>query len=280
MSVYEQAARFVRLLIPENIPDVTTRPFVTLTYAQSLDGKIAGLNGRQIILSGQESMIMTHRLRTVHDAIMVGIGTVLNDDPRLSARLVDPSDPTPPRQPQPIVLDTHLRFPFTAKLLQNFRNGTGKAPWIVTAEINDANEEKKARQVWLCRGSSILRFAKFLAFYTELFCIIVCRKLWKKQAPRSSSALRSMPKPKLFQTNQSTTSLPTTSLGYFSLSSLLPLLYHRGIATLMIEGGAHVIQSCLETPGSVDLLIITVAPNFVGRNSVAATGEEREVCMI
>lgn len=223
MSVYEQAARFVRPLIPENISNAT-RPFVTLTYAQSLDGKIAGLNGRQLILSGQESMIMTHKLRTVHDAIMVGIGTVLNDDPRLSgissllfylslsdiplivthasfgpltARLVDPSDPTPPRQPQPIILDAHLRFPLTAKLLQNFRNGTGKAPWIVTTEINDANEEKKTRQVWLCRGSSILRFAteqrNFLRFYTETFCIIVCRKPWKKQAPRSSSALRSMP---------------------------------------------------------------------------------------
>lgn len=85
---------------------------------------------------------------------------------------------------------------------------------------------------------------------------------------------------KLFQINQSITSLLPTSLDYFSLPPLFTLLYHRGITTLMIEGGAHVIQSCLETPGSVDLLIITVAPNFVGRNSVTATGEEGEVRIV
>jgi 2,5-diamino-6-(ribosylamino)-4(3H)-pyrimidinone 5'-phosphate reductase len=81
------------------------RPYVTLTFAQSLDGKIAGKGGKQLILSGQESMIMTHwyamiirlwylisifvhwetRMRTMHDAILVGIGTALNDDPQLNS---------------------------------------------------------------------------------------------------------------------------------------------------------------------------------------------------
>ncbi|KAF9417820.1 2,5-diamino-6-(ribosylamino)-4(3H)-pyrimidinone 5'-phosphate reductase [Podila epigama] len=59
-------------------------PFVTLTFAQSLDGKIAASQGRQLIISGAESMNATHLLRARHDAILVGIGTVLNDDPRLS----------------------------------------------------------------------------------------------------------------------------------------------------------------------------------------------------
>jgi len=81
------------------------RPFVTLTFAQSNDGKIAGAHGKQLILSGKESMVMTHwyeklpssntsckcvnnwtRLRTMHDGIMVGIGTALNDDPQLNSR--------------------------------------------------------------------------------------------------------------------------------------------------------------------------------------------------
>jgi hypothetical protein len=81
---------------------------VTLTFAQSLDGKIAGVGGKQLILSGKESMLMTHwyasliairsrldlhskaRMRTIHDAILVGIGTALNDDPQLnsSSRIV------------------------------------------------------------------------------------------------------------------------------------------------------------------------------------------------
>jgi hypothetical protein len=82
------------------------RPLVTLTFAQSLDGKIAGKGGKQLILSGRESMLMTHwydidldlrdipipyycrgRMRTKHDAILVGIGTALSDDPQLNSTL-------------------------------------------------------------------------------------------------------------------------------------------------------------------------------------------------
>jgi len=89
------------------------RPWVTLAYAQSLDGSIAIQRAEQLNLSGDESRLMTHQLRAMHDAILVGIGTVLADDPRLTARLVDG------RNPQPVILDTRLRFPLTARLLQN-----------------------------------------------------------------------------------------------------------------------------------------------------------------
>lgn len=63
------------------------RPYVTLTFAQSLDAKIAGQNGQQLILSGKQSMIMTHWMRTMHDGLMIGVGTALNDDPQLNSRL-------------------------------------------------------------------------------------------------------------------------------------------------------------------------------------------------
>jgi 3,4-dihydroxy 2-butanone 4-phosphate synthase/GTP cyclohydrolase II len=87
------------------------RPRVTLTYAQSLDGSIAASSGAPLALSGTESMTYTHQLRAAHDAILVGIGTVLSDDPRLDVRLVDgPS-------PRPIVLDSDLRCPRTARCL-------------------------------------------------------------------------------------------------------------------------------------------------------------------
>ena len=62
--------------------------FVTLTYAQSLDGSIAAVRGEPLRLSGEASMRMTHELRAVHDAIAVGIGTVLADNPSLTVRLV------------------------------------------------------------------------------------------------------------------------------------------------------------------------------------------------
>jgi len=63
------------------------RPWITLTFAQSQDGKIAGAQKQPLRLSGPASMQMTHKLRAAHDAILVGIGTMLTDDPRLNGRL-------------------------------------------------------------------------------------------------------------------------------------------------------------------------------------------------
>lgn len=91
------------------------RPRVTLTYAQSLDGSIAARSGMPLPLSGTESMHYTHQLRAAHDAILVGIGTVLSDDPRLNVRL------TGGPSPRPIVLDSSLRCPLTARCLEAAR---------------------------------------------------------------------------------------------------------------------------------------------------------------
>src|SRR3989304_5646244 len=88
------------------------RPTVTLSYAQSLDGSIALHRGEPLTLSGPESMAMTHRLRAAHDAILVGIGTVMSDDPQLNVRLVEG------RNPQVVVLDSRLRLPLTARVLK------------------------------------------------------------------------------------------------------------------------------------------------------------------
>jgi 3,4-dihydroxy 2-butanone 4-phosphate synthase/GTP cyclohydrolase II len=107
------------------------RPFVTLSYAQSLDGSIAARPGRPLALSGSQSMALTHGLRAAHDAILVGIGTLLADNPRLNVRLVEGIDP------QPIVVDSRLRFPPYANLLKNCRT-----PWIAASE--DADPERQA----------------------------------------------------------------------------------------------------------------------------------------
>jgi 3,4-dihydroxy 2-butanone 4-phosphate synthase/GTP cyclohydrolase II len=87
------------------------RHFVTLTYAQSIDGSIAGVGGKTLLLSNPQSQAMTHRLRALHDAILIGINTVLSDDPRLTVRLVRGQNP------RPVVVDSRLRFPLDAKLL-------------------------------------------------------------------------------------------------------------------------------------------------------------------
>jgi 3,4-dihydroxy 2-butanone 4-phosphate synthase/GTP cyclohydrolase II len=109
----------------------TGRPFVTLSYAQSLDGSIAARPGRPLALSGSKSMALTHGLRATHEGILVGIGTLLADDPRLNVRLVEGKDP------QPIVVDSRLRFPPYANLLRN-----GRIPWIATSA--EADPERQA----------------------------------------------------------------------------------------------------------------------------------------
>ena len=108
------------------------RPLVTLSYAQSLDGCIAARAGERLALSGPESMQLTHQFRAAHNAILVGIGTVLADNPRLTVRLVQGQDP------QPVVLDSHLRIPLEASLLHNSRR-----PWIACLE--DARPHKIIR---------------------------------------------------------------------------------------------------------------------------------------
>lgn len=93
----------------------TGLPFVIAKFAMSLDGKIATRTGDSKWISGEESRNYVHRLRAQSDAIMVGINTVLADDPQLTAR--DSEGSPLVRQPLRIVLDTHGRTPKNARLL-------------------------------------------------------------------------------------------------------------------------------------------------------------------
>lgn len=92
------------------------RPFVTLSYAQSLDGCLTLHQGSASPVSSHNSMVITHQLRAAHDAILVGIGTILADNPRLNVRLA-PGD-----SPRPIVLDSQLRIPRDAAFIAQQRD--------------------------------------------------------------------------------------------------------------------------------------------------------------
>jgi GTP cyclohydrolase II len=140
ISILEQVCEFLQTAGDHRRR--TGRPLVTLSYAQSLDGSIAARPGHPLALSGAQSMALTHGLRASHEAILVGIGTVLADNPRLSVRLVAGDDP------QPVVVDSRLRFPPYAKLLK-----ASRGPWIATGEDADAERQ----QALEAAGARILR---------------------------------------------------------------------------------------------------------------------------
>ncbi len=176
------------------------RPLVTLSYAQSVDGCLTDQIGRSYPLSGLETHKMTHELRARHDAILVGIGTVLVDNPHLTVRHARGPDP------RPVVLDSHLRIPLDCRLLERSEN----LPWVACGP--NVDEEKYNQLV------------------DRNVILLTC---------------------KLNECNQ------------VELLDLLYQLYENGIRTLMVEGGAAVVTSFIESR-LVDLAVITIAPIWLG----------------
>jgi len=93
------------------------RPLVTLKLATSLDGMIATASGESQWITGPPARERAHEMRASHDAIMVGPGTVVADDPQLTCRLPGLGHRSPVR----VVIDRHLRVPQTARLIAEAR---------------------------------------------------------------------------------------------------------------------------------------------------------------
>jgi diaminohydroxyphosphoribosylaminopyrimidine deaminase/5-amino-6-(5-phosphoribosylamino)uracil reductase len=182
-------------------------PFITIKYAQSLDGRIATLKGNSRWISSERARKLTHRLRAQHDAVMVGRGTVLADDPLLTVRLAKG------KHPLRICLDSKLRIPLNAQVLQD-----NEQTLIITTDEHEKDKTEKIRKL----GKEVL-------------------------------------------VNQKGED------GRIALRPLMKALAERGIASILVEGGAEVVTALLKE-GLVKRMVVITAPLVLGKG-IEAIGD-------
>lgn len=134
----------------------SNRPWVTLKLAVSLDGALADAAGRSRWITGERARHVVHRLRAQSDAIAVGVGTVLADDPALTVR----EAPAPRVAPRRIIFDRGARLPLASTVVRTARE-------VPTLVIADAPDERRVRALEEA-GVSVLRASGTLAALEEL----------------------------------------------------------------------------------------------------------------
>jgi 3,4-dihydroxy 2-butanone 4-phosphate synthase/GTP cyclohydrolase II len=152
------APLFERLAARERLRERS--PFVTLCYAQSIDGSIAARPARPVTLSSDKSFLMTHVLRSCHYGLLVGIDTILADDPRLTVRLCEGDNP------RPVVLDSHLRMPEEAKLFSH----PDRRPLLLTTAAAPQNRIARLE----ARGASVRVLPADAIGRVDLTCALQC----------------------------------------------------------------------------------------------------------
>ena len=187
---------------------IKKRPEVTLKLAISRDGKIGRIGAGQVPITGEIARRQVHLMRARSDAILVGIGTVLADDPMLDCRL----DGLTSRSPCRIVLDARARLPIGSKLAASAR----KVPTFVAVSADAAIARREALE----------------------------------QAGVQFLAVKEVH-------------------GRVALPELLKDLGDRGMATLMVEGGAETARHFLDGD-LVDRIALFMGPAEIGADAVAA----------
>lgn len=205
------AETFLRAYLPASgesgTPKQHNLPFVTLTYACSLDGMIALAPGVRTSLSGPETKSMTHYLRLKHDAILVGAGTAVADAPSLNCRYPGAGLKD---QPRPVVVDPKGRWKVVGSAVSKLaEDGKGKEPWVISLNDND------------------------------------------NEGARTLVAYESDP-------------------GVMDWLEVFKKLKAEGVNSVMVEGGATVINTLLARPDLVDSVIVTIAPTWLGQGGLAA----------
>jgi diaminohydroxyphosphoribosylaminopyrimidine deaminase/5-amino-6-(5-phosphoribosylamino)uracil reductase len=186
-------------------------PFVTLKCAMSLDGKIATRTGASQWITSPAARLEGHRLRHASDAVLVGLGTVLSDDPLLTTRLPD----RPGVNALRVIVDSTLRVPRQAQV-------TDVASDRRTLIVTTARAPVARREALQVRGVEVVH-------------------------------------------------LPAYDDGRVDLEALLRYLGERGVASVLVEGGATLSATLLRRR-LVDKVLLFVAPKIIGADGISVVG--------
>lgn len=211
------------------------RPFITLSYASSLDGSLSAQRGAPTAISCAETLALTHALRAAHCGILVGVGTVLIDDPSLTVRLAAGLSPTP------IVIDACLALPPKARLL-----------------------------VLACRGrgrDAVILHGPRCAADVDCAACGTCGEWTDRAAALRAAGARLVEVPRLRLQGVSS-STQNHHHHHIDFAAALPILSAEPfcIKSVMVEGGARLIASIVsqnEDAGGealIDAVLVTLAP--------------------
>lgn len=193
-------------------------PFITLTWAQSLDGRIAAGSGTRTRISGPETKVMTHYQRSRHDAILVGANTAVTDDPKLNCRFPEAGV----NMIRPVIVDPSARWTYSSSTARKvLLEKQGIAPFVLIA--NDTKVPNGEEDFLNGDGGQFIR----IDFTKNL------KDNWLQ----------------IFQ----------------KLRSL-------GVRSVMVEGGAFVIESLLAT-NLPDSVVVTIGSVFLGKQGVSVSPE-------
>lgn len=199
------------------LPPSRDTAWVTLTYAQSMDARISAAPGERTVISHAQTKTMTHYIRTKHDAILVGINTILADNPSLNCRYEEQEGGDRKKHGiRPVIIDPTFKFKqciLESKLIGNYKSGRGLKPVIIVSSKATSTES---------------------TYDIEII----------KIEPQD---------------------------GILPWEAILSELKNISLNSIMIEGGAHVINTLLNKPELVDSLIVTVGPVYLGSKGVSVS---------
>jgi len=227
-----------------NTRQTLKRPFITIKLAQSLDGRFAAVTNDSKWITDSKARTEVHKLRSEHDVVLTGIGTVRADNPQLNVRLLkNNKDNQHYRQPHAAILDTHARLPLDSHLVQN----RAEQLTVYTAEVYSA-EEKRAKDF----HESRLHCSKF-----------ECNRHLERLAALRAEGIRVV-------------SVPLNAMGKLSLLPILQDLMSQGRQSVLVEGGAQIATSFLKE-GLFDQLQLYIAPMLIGGDgkSIGSLGIEK-----